>query len=334
MFSYGSGGFPTTSGGGSGYLVDVVYTPGPDHTPPSVTSTTPKAGETSVSTGSTVSATMSENIQAASAQLTVTGPGGAVGGTVSYSPSTLAVTFTPTVPLAAGTTYTAVLSGAIDSSGNAMASPVSWSFTTSGTAVCPCTLFSSGQVPGMVDSNDANAVEVGTRFTTDTAGWVTGLRFYKSASNTGVHTGTLWDANGNALATGTFSGESASGWQTLTFASAVPVTAGTSYVVSYFAPSGHYSQTQDFFDQAYDNAPLHGPASTVGAPNGVFTYGADVFPVSSFAASNYWVDPVFTTVAPHAQRVSARPHGAAPAATIAMVDQAIAFKPSDEEHPR
>ena len=46
-----------------------------------------------------------------------------------------------------------------------------------------------------------------------------------------------------SCAQGTFSGETGSGWQTLTFATPVPVTADTTYVVSYLAPNGHYSVT-------------------------------------------------------------------------------------------
>ena len=45
-------------------------------------------------------------------------------------------------------------------------------------------------------------------------GVVTGVRFYKSPGNTGAHVGSLWNANGVELATGTFTNESASGWQT------------------------------------------------------------------------------------------------------------------------
>ena len=39
------------------------------------------------------------------------------------------------------------------------------------------------------------------------------VRFYKAAANTGSHTGSLWSATGTQLATVTFSGETASGWQ-------------------------------------------------------------------------------------------------------------------------
>ena len=61
------------------------------------------------------------------------------------------------------------------------------------------------------------------------------------------HIGNLWSANGTLLATGTFSGESATGWQQLTFTTPVDITAGTTYVASYFAPRGHYSTSSAYF---------------------------------------------------------------------------------------
>src|SRR5690349_22959622 len=68
-------------------------------------------------------------------------------------------------------------------------------------------------VGGSVDS-DRESVELGTPFTPTKDGVVLGIRFYKTPENTGTHVGNLWDASGKRLATVTFSGESARGWQT------------------------------------------------------------------------------------------------------------------------
>ena len=100
--------------------------------------------------------------------------------------------------------------------------------------VCPCTIFGS-QVPAVADSGDSSSVNVGTAFTTDTSGYVTGMRFYKASTNTGTHVGSLWSASGTLLAQATFTGETASGWEQVTFSTPVAVTAGTTYVVSYLA---------------------------------------------------------------------------------------------------
>ena len=44
-------------------------------------------------------------------------------------------------------------------------------------------------------------------------GYITGLRFYKAATNTGTHVGNLWTAAGSLLSSVTFTNETASGWQ-------------------------------------------------------------------------------------------------------------------------
>ena len=82
----------------------------------------------------------------------------------------------------------------------------------------------------------ASAVEVGVKFTSDVSGTVTGIRFYKASKNTGTHVGNLWTASGRKLASATFTGETASGWQQVTFSSPVSINANTTYVASYFAP--------------------------------------------------------------------------------------------------
>ena len=51
------------------------------------------------------------------------------------------------------------------------------------------------------------------KFRSDVAGQVTGVRFYKGSGNTGTHIGNLWSSTGTLLASATFTGESASGWQ-------------------------------------------------------------------------------------------------------------------------
>jgi hypothetical protein len=47
------------------------------------------------------------------------------------------------------------------------------------------------------------------RFRSDADGYITALRFYKGAANTGIHVGSLWTATGERLATVTFSDETA-----------------------------------------------------------------------------------------------------------------------------
>ena len=114
---------------------------------------------------------------------------------------------------------------------------------------CPCTILGNS-APATPDSGDATPVEVGVKFRSDISGYVTGVRFYKAEANTGTHVGTLWSSTGEELARATFSGESASGWQEVTFDAPVAVTANTTYVASYSAPTGHYTADNNAFTSA------------------------------------------------------------------------------------
>jgi hypothetical protein len=188
-----------------------------------------------------------------------------------------------------------VMSRATDDSGNIESSPTPVSVTIT-QANCPCSIWTpSLTVPWMVDSNDGAAVEVGLKFTTDVGGMVNGLRFYKAATNTGSHVGHLWTKSGTLLSTVTFSGESSSGWQQANFASPAIIQPNTIYVISYYAPNGHYSDDQYFLGRAaVDQWPLHAPKSTAAEPNGVFFYGASGFPNQTWFSDSYAVDVIFT----------------------------------------
>src|SRR5262249_23018155 len=158
------------------------------------------------------------------------------------------------------------------------------------------TIWPSNPVPAIVDGGDPGAVELGVKFQSDVAGTITGIRFYKSAANTGTHVGNLWTTAGAKLGTGTFTGETASGWQQMTFATPVAIQASTVYVASYYAPNGHYSANLDYFTtQGVDTPPLHALANGVSGGNGIYAYGAaSSFPTNTFRAQSYWVDVLFT----------------------------------------
>ena len=147
---------------------------------------------------------------------------------------------------------------------------------------------------GVADAGDASAVELGVKFRADVDGFVTGIRYYKSAANTGTHIGNLWTTSGTRLATATFSNETATGWQLVLFGAPVPVTANATYIASYHTDSGHYAATAGYFLGNIDSPPLHAIQNAT-SPNGVYQYGSSGFPSSSFNATNYWVDLVFTT---------------------------------------
>jgi len=164
------------------------------------------------------------------------------------------------------------------------------------TTSCPCTLWSDSAVPKVAADSDSSPVELGVKFKSDIAGYITGVRFYKSATNTGTHVGSLWTASGALLARGTFTNETASGWQQLTFSTPVAIAANTVYVASYHTDVGHYAGDNGFFATAgVDSPPLHALKDGAYGGNGVYVYsGAPAFPNQTWSASNYWVDVVFT----------------------------------------
>ena len=209
------------------------------------------------------------------------------------------LTFKPSTSLSAGVTYTATLTSASNTFGVPMAAPFSWTFTTAG--ACPCSIFESDSTPTVASVADPGPVNLGVAFTSESNGWITGIRFYKGAANTGTHVGSLWSSTGTLLGQVTFSSETASGWQTATFATPAAITAGTTYIASYYAPNGGYSaNSSEFAAAGVDNSPLHALATgSYSAGDGLYIYGnSPAFPTSSYNATNYWVDVVFTTTAP------------------------------------
>ena len=263
----------------------VSATPSTDHTPPSTSITAPARGVV-IGNGAVVTATG-----------TATDVSGRVAGVE------VSIDNGASWHAAAGQehwTYTYIQQGvgprnvwarAIDDSGN-FTTPAAVTINVVG----PFTIFGQEQ-PDEADSYDAQPAELGLRFTASQAGYITGVRFFKDAGNTGTHTGTLWDDSGNRLARVDFTHETRSGWQSASFANPVRVDAGKSYVVSYSAPSGHHTATELYWSYRGRNA---GPLTVDGGfgalPAGVFNLTLGAFPTDWFDQSNYYVDAIFTPV--------------------------------------
>ncbi|HEY5522855.1 MAG TPA: DUF4082 domain-containing protein, partial [Desulfuromonadaceae bacterium] len=187
-------------------------------------------------------------------------------------------------------------SKAYDAAGNiGTSSTVTVTVSNPVTTPATYTLWPAATVPAVVDSGPDSAVELGVKFRSDVKGYITGIRFYKASTNTGTHVGNLWTRTGTRLATATFSGESASGWQQVTFSTPVAITANTVYVASYHTNAGHYSDDQKYFSgKGVDNVPLHALANGVSGANSVYAYGTtSTFPNQSYLSTNYWVDVVY-----------------------------------------
>jgi hypothetical protein len=161
---------------------------------------------------------------------------------------------------------------------------------------CPCSIWGSGAAPANPITNDGDAVELGLRFRSDINGYISGVRFYKGgAANGGTHVGHLWTSGGTLLGSLTFSNETASGWQQALFQTPIPITSNTTYVISYFAPLGHYASTPgQFASSGIDAPPLHALRDSVNGHNGVYLYtSTGGFPTQTINSTNYWVDVIF-----------------------------------------
>ena len=298
VFTYttnATGAFPTSSFNASNYWVDIDFNTGGngDTTAPTVSVTSPTADQT-VSGSTTVTATATDDAAVASVQFYLDGQ--ALGSAVTSVPYTANW---DTTQVANGShTLTAK---ATDTSGNVgTAANITVTVQNSGSSGSATSIWPSTYAPTHADGGDTNSGNLGVKFSSDTSGYITGIRFYKSGNNTGTHIGELWDTSGNLLAQATFTNESASGWQNVAFSQNVPITAGTTYVASYFDPVGHYSYDHGTdpggLTNAVNNPPLHALASGASGGNGVFNYSSTAsFPNQTFSDSNYWVDVLFST---------------------------------------
>ena len=279
-------------------------TASPDTTPPTSTITSPAAGA-AVSNGNsvTISGTATDSGGGVVSGVEVSTDGGTSWHpATTMSPAATSVTWSYTWT-ATGAGQVTIESRATDDSGNIETPSDGESVTVN----CPCGLYGQNYTPSVTAASDSAAYELGVEFTSSVNGWVAGVRFYKGAGNNGTHTGTLWSSTGTQLATGTFTNETANGWQTLTFANPVQITANTVYVASYYDPDGHYADDTDQFYpaptgsqylQPLDSPPLSAVQATATTGDGVFNSGGHGFPTSSYQGTGYGVDVIFDTTQP------------------------------------
>ncbi|PSM48159.1 hypothetical protein C7Y66_15955 [Chroococcidiopsis sp. CCALA 051] len=153
-------------------------------------------------------------------------------------------------------------------------------------------IWNDSVAPSSIATFDSRAIEVGVKFKATKEGFVTGIRFYKAATNTGTHVGSLWTAGGQLIARGTFVSETTSGWQQLKFDQPIRISADAIYVASYHAPKGNYAYTLNHFASPMSNSGLQ----FLDGNNGVYKYGNSSFPSQTYKSSNYWVDVLYTPI--------------------------------------
>jgi hypothetical protein len=289
--------------------------------PPEVVSTTPAPGATGVSTGIAPSAMFSKELDSGSMDngtsiLLRDASNNPVHFHSVYAHSKFVLL--PQERLQPGQTYTVTFKGGpnephlTDEAGTPLASDYTLSFTTApAPPITTSTIFAPGDMPAVPMANDQSSVELGLKFRSDKDGLIAGVRFYKGGpANGGQHLGRLWAIDGTPLGSVTFANETDSGWQQALFQTPIPITANTTYVVSYFAPHGNYAITTNYFPSPFqDKPPLH----ALGEGNGVLFHGPEGgFPTEqSPDSSNYWVDVAFIdsgTFAPQVVSVTPAPN--------------------------
>ena len=291
--------FPLNGYQSSNYWVDVIFIPENTTSTPSILSVSPANNTTGINVGTSITVVFAQSMNASTINGTtfqLLDPSNhPVPGSVTYNAATQVATLITTLNPAS--TYTATVqggsAGVLDSNGNPMPSNYTWSFTTAAALLGGYTLWTPSTTPVTIDGGDPTGVEVGVRIRADVAGFISGVRFYKSAANTGTHIGSLWTNTGTLLASVTFTNESGSGWQEADFSTPVLISPNTTYVVSYYDPNGHYSFDSNYFTAAnFDNPPLHALQDALDGPDGNYSLGHS-FPLNGYQSSNYWVDPRF-----------------------------------------
>ena len=180
-------------------------------------------------------------------------------------------------------------------------------------------VFGLTDAPTTTETTDPADYELGMRFTANSAGTITELRYFRGAADandTDTRVLNLWNAAGARLGSVTVtSAAGESGWQVGTLSAPIAIQAGATYVVSY-GTTQNYAFTANYFTTAHT-----GPDGvlTAGADSGVFADGTPgAFPTASYNASNYWADVTFVPT------INSAPAFTSPATASAAENQLVA----------
>ena len=170
----------------------------------------------------------------------------------------------------------------------------------------------TSETPSLLDVNNGAAITVGATIVFAADGQVTAIRFWAPGTNTGTYTGALYEVTSDDDPAGSGTGDllvsaavasgniTAGAFNDITVAS-VDVTAGTYYRAAVHCTSGRIVATgAAFASAAITNGNVtdiqHGTATPLGTlHNGAFTEGVSLsYPATSFNATDYFVDVVFS----------------------------------------
>jgi hypothetical protein len=169
------------------------------------------------------------------------------------------------------------------------------------------------ETPTLGDVNNGNAITTGGTYVFSSNGSVTAIRFWVPTTNTGTYTVKLYEVTTDDDPDGSGTGTELASAQALAAAltasafndvniTPVSVVAGTYYRAAVHCTSGRIVATSLAFNSAgITNGAVTAIQTGTNSPlgslrNGTFTEGASpAYPASSFNATDYFVDVVFST---------------------------------------
>jgi hypothetical protein len=155
-------------------------------------------------------------------------------------------------------------------------------------------------VPTTPVEKTTNATTLGVKFWSSQTGSIAAILFYRAAKSPNGYVATLYSSKGSTvLGSVTMATESGPvlGWQQAVFAAPISISANTTYVAAYYAPSGQYAETSTGLTNTVTSGALNAPASSTVGGNGVHCRG-NCFPNSTGGDANFFVDVAFTASAP------------------------------------
>ena len=157
----------------------------------------------------------------------------------------------------------------------------------------PVSIFTNQNPSGPTENDSTGGIELGVRFRSSVAGYIQGIKFYKTPGNNGTHTAQLYSFDGTPLASAAFTNETDSGWQTVFFANPVAIAANTTYIAACHSSLGNYISTAYGLNTAVTNGPLTALADGADGINGLYKYtNTPAFPGLGNLSNNYWVDVI------------------------------------------
>jgi hypothetical protein len=152
-------------------------------------------------------------------------------------------------------------------------------------------------VPKTPVDPDTAAVTLGVKFTSSQPGKITGIRFYRGRSSPTGYSVAIYSASGTPLAQTSVAADTCTVpcWEQVSFTAPVSIDAHTQYIAAYYMPNGRYAGDNYGLLSNVTNSPLTALSSGSSGGNGVYRYGSGIgFPTSTWNASNYYVDILFT----------------------------------------